>query len=905
MKKKIGKSRTVGRLSVVFAICVTMLTASAITTVGTALRINNQTLYPGNVMSYSFEFTPPGLGTTSRNGAGYTTLSMAGCIAVGKQAGDPATPVKAVQLILPPKKGVYSINVIGTPVTVQLSGTNLIAQPVIPDQKPIPIGSDTPSEWMMNSNVYSLDSYYPSTLYSNEQVGYSHGFAILSLNLNPLQYNSKQGTLVYYPKMTVVITLKNDNGVNNLYRNNPEDLAYVKALVSNPDIANEYPLANLPVASYDGGLCDPSQHYDYVIVTTTWNGLDHWDIGGTLTYNWDSLLALHNAEGLTGTEVLVQDIRACSDYWNTTYNPMFNDTPAKIREFCKDAYADWGTQYILFGGDDHVDALPPRDMDSSVEYQIDADIYWSNLDLNFNADHDSQWGEEGDNGFDLYYDVAIGRVVCEHPQDVSNWLTKVIFYAQSADSDYLDNCGFYGGNTGWDCQGDDFMDYSAIKGTNTWLGPDPDNPGPFPSWVPFQFGFETWNDNNLNNQYNLSVKYTEAPAPNPGWSGAGVTGLRNAINNDLVTVLSGIAHADNQMSLDVYNSDWQTQYHNTKPFFIHDYGCHCGDFDAGNGVLDTMLFMSDTKLAFGCVYNTGYGWGQFESTNSSSAFQTKEFWGWFLDVVNHSGDLGNWQFGKAMGWSKDQMVPMINWDGTWRETIQCCLLFGDPALSLKTPHPSDAPAKPSKPAGPSLGIWHVEYTYTSSTTDPNGDQIMYLFDWDDGSNSGWLGPYSSGQVVSAKHTWTVLGYYNVTVRAKDTWGAGSPPSDALQVQITDNQPPLAPQITGPATVKPGISYLFNFQTTDPQEDPIWYFIDWGDNSTMDWDGPYVSGFQIHVQHAYAVKGNYNLRACAKDAMGAVGPWGNMTITFPLELTFGAPQQLLYTALMGQQLNQNG
>jgi len=905
MKKKIGKSQTIGRLGVVFAICVTMLTTSAITTVGATLRINNQTLYPGNVMSYSFEFTPPGLETTSRNGAGYTSLSMAGCIAVGKHIGDPETPVKAVQLMLPPKKGVFSINVIGTPVTVQLSGTNLIAQPITPFQKPVPIGSDQPSEWTMNSDVYSSGAYYPSTLYSNEKVGYSHGFAILSLNLNPVQYNPLQGTLVYYPKMTVVITLKNDNGVNNLYRNNPEDLVYVKTLVSNPDVANEYPFANLPVASYDGGLCDPGQHYDYVIVTTTWNGLDHWDIGGTLTHNWDDLLALHNAEGLTGTVVLVQDIRACSDYWNTTYSPMFNDTPAKIREFCKDAYADWGTQYILFGGDDHTDALPPRDMDSYGESQVDADIYWSNLDNNFNANHNSQWGEEGDNGFDYYYEVAIGRVVCEHPQDVSNWLTKVIYYAESADSDYLDNAAFYGGNTGWNCQGDDFMDYSAIKGTNTWLGPNPDQ---FPTWVPFQFGFETWNDNNLNNQYNLSVKYTEAPSPNPGWSGAGVTGLKDAINNDLVTVLSGIAHADNQMSLDVYNSDWQTQYHNTKPFFIHDYGCHCGDFDAGNGVLDTMLFMSDTKLAFGCVYNTGYGWGNFDCTNSSSAFQTKEFWGWFLDVANHSGDLGNWQFGKAMGFSKDQMVPMIDWaSGEWREIIECCLLFGDPALSLKTPHPSDAPAKPSKPAGPSLGIWHIEYTFTSSTTDPNSDQIMYLFNWDDGSNSGWLGPYSSGQVVTAKHTWTVLGYYNVTVRAKDTWGAGSPPSDPLQIQITDNQPPLAPQITGPASVKPGVSYLFNFQTTDPQGDEIWYFIDWGDDTTSDWLGPYVSGFQIHVQHTYAVKGDYNLRAKAKDAMGAEGPWGTFIITFPLDLIIGATQsqQLLHTTLMEQHLNQNG
>jgi hypothetical protein len=899
--KRIGKNKTIGRYSAAFAICMIMVLASAITAVGVSLKQNS--LGSTNFMSYSFDFTQPGLGTIHQNGAGYTSLSMAGCISVGKQAGDPAMPVKVLQLMLPPKKAVYSISVIGTPVSVPLSGADLIAQPIVPEQKPVPIGSDQPTEWTFNPGVYSTNANYPSTLYSNDKVGYSHGYAILSFTLNPVQYNPEQGTLVYYPKLTVVVSLKTDNGANKLYRNSPDDLTYVKTLVSNPDIADQYSLAHLPVATYAGGLCSNRASYDYVIVTTTENGLDHWDIGGTLAYNWDSLIAKHNGEGLTGTEVLVQDIRATPAYWNST--SLFNDTQAKIREFCKDAYANWGTKYILFGGDADANALPPRIMDSYAEGGIEADIYWSNLDNNFNADHDSSWGEEGDSGFDYYWDVAIGRVVCEHPQDVSNWLTKCFFYTDSAEPDYLDNAAFYGGNTGWNCQGDDFMDYSAIKGTNTWLGPNPDQ---FPSWVPFQFGFETWNANNLNNQYNLSQKWTEAPSPNPGWSGNGVQGLRDAINNDLVTVLSGIAHADNQMSLDVYDSDWQTQYHNTKPFFIHDYGCHCGDFDAGNGVLDTMLFMSDTKLAFGCVYNTGYGWGNFDCTNSSSAFQTKEFWGWFLDVVNNSGDLSNWQFGKAMGFSKDKMAPMIDWSsGSWRETIQCCLLFGDPAMMLKTPHPSDAPLKPSTPVGQTLGIWHVEYSYTSSTTDPNGDQIYYLFDWNDGSTSGWLGPYSSGQTVTAKHTWSVLGNYSVKVKAKDTWGAGSPPSDALLVTITDNTPPLAPQINGPHSGVPGNSYRFDFQTTDPQDQNIWYFVDWGDNTTSGWLGPYVSGFPIHLMHSWSQKGAYNVRAKAKDTMDMEGPWGNMTVTMPLDLIFSATQsqQLLYTTIMGLPYHQDG
>ena len=53
------------------------------------------------------------------------------------------------------------------------------------------------------------------------------------------------------------------------------------------------------------------------------------------------------------------------------------------------------------------------------------------------------------------------------------------------------------------------------------------------------------------------------------------------------------------MSLDVDVSEWESQYQNTKPFFIHDYGCHCGDFDDGDdGIIETMLFHSDTESRF-------------------------------------------------------------------------------------------------------------------------------------------------------------------------------------------------------------------------------------------------------------------------------------------------------------------
>ena len=62
----------------------------------------------------------------------------------------------------------------------------------------------------------------------------------------------------------------------------------------------------------------------------------------------------------------------------------------------------------------------------------------------------------------------------------------------------------------------------------------------------------------------------------------------------------------------------------------------------------------------------------------------------------------------------------------------------------------NAPAVPSRPDGPTSVRTNRKATYASVTTDPNGDQIYYLFDWGDGTDSGWVGPFESGIEVVLK-----------------------------------------------------------------------------------------------------------------------------------------------------------
>ena len=857
--KKLGKS-SVGAIFCMLILIASMANAVDITNEKKINTFDNENL------SYTFLFKEPSSKLKTANDQDYTLMEIDGCIAIAKNPGEPVTAAKPVSILLPPKKQVSNVEIEGTFEEIDME------LPVFPYQAPVPFGSE-PEEFTIDSIAYSKDAFYPGDLKEDYSIGYSRGYAIFNIVLNPMQYNPIDEKVRYYNEMTINIELQDSNEVNELFRNNPNDKNWVQKLVYNPDIADMY-TPELGPLDYPGGLCDPGDSYDYVIITTEYNGLDYWDTGSSTPYNWDSLMDKHASDdGLSCTLVTIQDIDACSDYQN---DPPFNDQQAHIREFCKDAYEDWGTEYVLIGGDD--EWIPARHMDTNYEGNIDSDIYWSNLDNDFNDDEDYYWGEEGDAGFDLYSELFIGRVTCDEPQDVSNWLTKSFYYADCIEPEFLEGAGFYGGNTGWNCQGDDFMDYSAIKGTDDWLGPIPGSDGPFPSWAGFQFGFETWNAENSENQFDLTEAWTAEP-PNPGWQGgsesASIAGFKNAINNNEIAVASGIAHANADMSLDVYASNWESQYHNTKPFFLHDYGCHCGDMDASNdGVLHSMLFHSDTELAFATVYNTCYGWGNFDTTNSSSAFQAKEFWSYFLDLENKSEDFGNWQLGKGHAFSKDRMAPTINWDyssGTWRAIIQGCLLFGDPAQILKTPHPSEKPAQPDPPEGPSEWIQDVECTFTAVTTDPEGEGISYLFDWGDGSFSDWLGPYASGQEVEAKNSWPDLGTYEIRVRARDIWGVSSDWSDTTILNIVENKNPIKVEIDGKGIGFGGRDYDFKFLSSDEDGHDIYYKVDWDDGTDTGWQGPYSSGEQITISHSWNIKGKYWIKAWAKDTLEGESP----------------------------------
>lgn len=96
---------------------------------------------------------------------------------------------------------------------------------------------------------------------------------------------------------------------------------------------------------------------------------------------------------------------------------------------------------------------------------------------------------------------------------------------------------------------------------------------------------------------------------------------------------------------------------------------------------------------------------------------------------------------------------------------------------------NEPPDTPDQPSGPTNLDAGGEYTYSTSTTDPESDQVYYKWDWGDSSFSDWLGPYDSGETVEATHVYSIEGIFEIKAKAKDIYDAESEWSPKVIVNI--------------------------------------------------------------------------------------------------------------------------
>ena len=263
-------------------------------------------------------------------------------------------------------------------------------------------------------------------------------------------------------------------------------------------------------------------------------------------------------------------------------------------------------------------------------------------------------------------------------------------------------------------------------------------------------------------QFNLQTFY-DRDHPDNNWY---PSELYNEILNIQPQIINHDGHGYTNYMLKM-GSDSFYEFENEKPFFIYSHSCLTGSFDnfiPGDSYLeqDCIAEVITCEIeygAFACILNARYGLGSENDPVSPSGAYDEGF-----EKALVEEKIKN--LGHANHYSKEDDIWRIDQNG-YRWCYYQTNLFGDPELRIKDPE-EQAPTKPSRPAGESQGKINEEYTFTSSSTDPNGKKLYYKWDFGDGTFSEWIGPYNSSENCEVKHIWDYQGNFQIKVIAKNS-----------------------------------------------------------------------------------------------------------------------------------------
>jgi outer membrane protein assembly factor BamB len=85
--------------------------------------------------------------------------------------------------------------------------------------------------------------------------------------------------------------------------------------------------------------------------------------------------------------------------------------------------------------------------------------------------------------------------------------------------------------------------------------------------------------------------------------------------------------------------------------------------------------------------------------------------------------------------------------------------------------------------------------------------------------------------------------------------------------VESNAPPESPTIEGPPSGKIDTKYTFILQSTDPDRNPISYYVNWGDGTNSGWTEDVNTGESVSLRHTWEHVNTFTIRARVKDTFG--------------------------------------
>jgi hypothetical protein len=88
--------------------------------------------------------------------------------------------------------------------------------------------------------------------------------------------------------------------------------------------------------------------------------------------------------------------------------------------------------------------------------------------------------------------------------------------------------------------------------------------------------------------------------------------------------------------------------------------------------------------------------------------------------------------------------------------------------------------------------------------------------------------------------------------------------------------------------KAGEEQTFSISATCPEDYDVSYYIEWGDDQIIDWDGPHPSDEIVTYNHTWEEQGNYTIQTKAKNTVGIETDWIILEVSMPKTKTMNTP-----------------
>jgi hypothetical protein len=508
-------------------------------------------------------------------------IPLLGSYSVMSKPGAPQLPYTDINVAVPPEADISNISVLKSSSSV-LEGEFKIR----PCAEPRPISwarapGNSAHLFKCDRAIYGADAEYPGKLVEFASVWDLAGQKFVTFRFYPVQYNPVTGRIRVVEEILFEVTWKEienpvTDGANYTERGRAIFEGMLTEVAVNPEDVEISEFNDNPHMS-----ALPSGSYEHVIITTD-----------SFKNAWEDLVDWHCKKGVPDTVV--------TDSW--IYSNYSGDNQQRIRSFVKEANQNWGTLWVLIGGDS---GKVPYKTKYYVGCSIPTDAYYS--------DYDDDYKNE----------TFIGRACVDNTTEINTFIDKVLTYEKDPPmSSYAMTAGLYGFDFDWSTPTEEMMkDFKRNNIPSSWDVT------------------EVYDSHSGNHRTNVLNDLN---------SGPNIINHSDHCNYDVIGV--GCVHHDWYL----YISDMSGLGNGSKYGNFYSTGCYSNAYQYSDCIGEAFV-KCDTGGGTSYIGNSNYGWYNPGSTQTLSCGMDREY-------VESLFDLGYVRVGQALADSKNRNYPSDDYD---------------------------------------------------------------------------------------------------------------------------------------------------------------------------------------------------------------------------------------------------